>query len=117
MARTDTSEVIFRPRAIAALVSDCRGAGFVQMLILVVVLALGTLGANKLLGNRVGNKLGCTGEAIASLTAGGAPCLDEGGPPLAGLPGGGGANDEAGDPRGANGGDDIQSGDPVTGDG
>jgi hypothetical protein len=74
-------------RAILALLSDQHGSGFVSALVLVCVLALGAAGAIKGLGNQIGEKLDCTGEAIMSLTPGAGRCQGEINPDVPVLPG------------------------------
>jgi hypothetical protein len=67
----------WRQRAIAstaASLSDKRGSGFAQAIILVVVLALGGMAGFKSLSGGISDKSACTGEAIMSLAPGAARC-------------------------------------------
>jgi hypothetical protein len=66
-------------------VRDEIGAGFVQNLVLVGTLGLGTAGAFTAMGGEVGSKARCVGRAVASLTGLVEPCSD-GAPALAATP-------------------------------
>jgi hypothetical protein len=60
---------------VAARASE-RGIGTLQMLILLVVLALGTAGAVRQLSSRVNEKTLCAGEAVGTLAGGLGPCAE-----------------------------------------
>ena len=98
-----------------SLVSDRRGSGFVQMIILMVALAIALLAAVRLLGGGISDKMSCTGDAIVTMTPGGGRCAEGG---EGGIPGAVASADEgAGDPRPGANPDDIEivPGDPGTG--
>ncbi|HTE53231.1 MAG TPA: hypothetical protein VK698_20395 [Kofleriaceae bacterium] len=67
--------------AIAALGTDRRGSSFVQAIVLTAALALGSVAGVRALTGRVGGKMDCTGDAIASLTPGAGPCSEGGSGP------------------------------------
>jgi hypothetical protein len=73
-----------RRGTIGDLLSDRRGATFVQMLILVVILALAGVASVRKLSASIGAKADCTGQTIAALTSGAGPCAEEGGGSQAG---------------------------------
>jgi hypothetical protein len=101
--------------SISSLVSDRRGSGFVQMIVLMVALALALLVAARVLSGGLSDKLVCTGDAIVSLTPGGGRCAEGSGPGEGLVPEAvAGADEGAGDPRPGNG-DDIESVDVAPG--
>lgn len=62
--------------ALAALRADQRGTSYVQIIILLTALALGSAVAVRGLGGRMGDKLDCTEGAIQSLSTGAGRCLE-----------------------------------------
>jgi hypothetical protein len=64
------------PRGLEALLMEKRGTSYVQILILIAALALGSVFAVRKLGARMGGKLDCTGTAIQTLSPGAGRCLE-----------------------------------------